>query len=389
MYDFVIVGGGIAGSALARALAQNGARTLVIERADSFPDRVRGEGMHPWGVAEARELGILGALEGCAVEVPRWTIKVGDMPPRERDLRATTPQQSGTLDFYHPEMQEALLTAAQKAGAEVWRGARLTGLETGPSPRLTVVHENSTHVLSAEMIVGADGKDSDVRRLANIAVERDDENSVIVAGVRLRGLRMDPTSVQNRIPSRFGALSIFFPTGDDSWRVYYASTDAARARVLTGKRKLGTFVECCLETGAEAEWFSDSELDGPLANFEGADRWARTPAADGVVLVGDACASPDPSWGSGLSMALRGVRLLRDELLEGDGAAAAAQRYSERQKSEFERLQAVEKFFHRTFFDQGPEADAFRRKALPRYAAGTAPDMIGLGPDTPPERLSI
>ena len=50
-YDLIVIGGGLAGAALARAMAAGGARVLVLERELRFRDRVRGEGMHPWGVA--------------------------------------------------------------------------------------------------------------------------------------------------------------------------------------------------------------------------------------------------------------------------------------------------------------------------------------------------
>ena len=51
-----IVGSGIAGSALAPALAAAGVPVLLLERTAQFVDHVRGEYMHPWGVAEAMQL---------------------------------------------------------------------------------------------------------------------------------------------------------------------------------------------------------------------------------------------------------------------------------------------------------------------------------------------
>jgi 2-polyprenyl-6-methoxyphenol hydroxylase-like FAD-dependent oxidoreductase len=56
--DVVIVGGGIAGAALAFALAREGLGVTVLEATTDYPDRVRGETMQCWGVAEARELGV-------------------------------------------------------------------------------------------------------------------------------------------------------------------------------------------------------------------------------------------------------------------------------------------------------------------------------------------
>jgi flavin-dependent dehydrogenase len=51
-YDVIVVGGGLAGVALAKVLAEHGAQVLVLERETHFRDRVRGESTHPWGVAE-------------------------------------------------------------------------------------------------------------------------------------------------------------------------------------------------------------------------------------------------------------------------------------------------------------------------------------------------
>jgi flavin-dependent dehydrogenase len=46
-YDIITVGGGIAASALARAMAERGAKVLVLERETQFKDRVPGEGVTP------------------------------------------------------------------------------------------------------------------------------------------------------------------------------------------------------------------------------------------------------------------------------------------------------------------------------------------------------
>ena len=52
--DVVIVGGGIAGSALAYALASAGRTVTVLESSVEYEDRVRGEAMMPWAVRQAR-----------------------------------------------------------------------------------------------------------------------------------------------------------------------------------------------------------------------------------------------------------------------------------------------------------------------------------------------
>ena len=47
--DVAVVGGGIAGSALATVLAREGLDVVVLERQRAYADRVRGENLHPWG----------------------------------------------------------------------------------------------------------------------------------------------------------------------------------------------------------------------------------------------------------------------------------------------------------------------------------------------------
>src|SRR4051812_32502640 len=112
-YDIITVGGGLGGTTLAKVMAERGARVLVLEREAHFKDRVRGEGLHAWGVPEAEALGIYELLRTtCGLEVRWWDIYLGSQLMAHRDFLATTPHQSPLFGFYHPDMQEVLLTAA-------------------------------------------------------------------------------------------------------------------------------------------------------------------------------------------------------------------------------------------------------------------------------------
>jgi flavin-dependent dehydrogenase len=57
-YNVITVGGGLAGSALAKVMAEAGWRVLVLEQEQQLRDRVRGEVLLPWGVSEARTLNL-------------------------------------------------------------------------------------------------------------------------------------------------------------------------------------------------------------------------------------------------------------------------------------------------------------------------------------------
>src|SRR2546430_13127252 len=98
-------------------MASHGARVLVLEREQQFKDRVRGEFLASWGVAEAQALGIDTVLrDSCGQDLPYYAqIQIGSVRAERRDLRTTTPQGVAVLSVYHPAMQEVLLQAAVEA----------------------------------------------------------------------------------------------------------------------------------------------------------------------------------------------------------------------------------------------------------------------------------
>jgi glycine/D-amino acid oxidase-like deaminating enzyme len=119
-YDVITIGGGLAGAALAKRLAENGVDVLVLEREVTFRDRVRGEQMHSWGVAEARTLGLYRPLlETCGHEIQYWSDQlVGFSQFGRRDLVKTSPHRAGSLNFYHPDMQAVVIGAAAMLGRQ-------------------------------------------------------------------------------------------------------------------------------------------------------------------------------------------------------------------------------------------------------------------------------
>jgi|ERR1700736_1334252 flavin-dependent dehydrogenase len=96
-YDLITVGGGLAGAALAAAMAERGARVLVVEREMKFKDRVRGEVIWPWGVAEQCKLGLDHLMrDRCAREIRWFDVLPGRSPGLvSRPARYHGPQPAG------------------------------------------------------------------------------------------------------------------------------------------------------------------------------------------------------------------------------------------------------------------------------------------------------
>src|SRR5690242_5960179 len=131
--DVVVVGGGIAGGSLAYALAAGGLGVTVLEASTRFEDRVRGETMQPWGVKEARQLGVERALLDAgahvAAEVRHYVDGIGLATTLA--MPAMVDGIPGSLNLAHPAACQALLDRAGSAGATVVRGVTDISVSAG------------------------------------------------------------------------------------------------------------------------------------------------------------------------------------------------------------------------------------------------------------------
>jgi menaquinone-9 beta-reductase len=383
-YDIITVGGGIAASAFAIVMAERGAKVLVLEREKQFKDRVRGEAIVSWGVAEANELGICRVLkEKCAHEVPYVEAGSG-----LRDLRATTLPQLPLLSFPHQAMQETLLAAAENAGAEVRRGVSVAQVERGAGTTVVVDgHSPAGHNqerISARLVVGADGRGSAVRKWAGFSVCKQ-SNDYYMAGVLLTNVRASAEIMYAVFNPEIGTWTGLIPQAGDQSRAYFVYPKTMGYR-LQGESMLSLFIrECARGYAPMADYFADAKSIGPLASFDVSDDWVEHPYHDGVALAGDAAATTDPTYGQGLSFALHAARVLRDELTNNSDWDAAGHRYAEEYQRSFRACHMVEGWIRRLFQDPSPEAAALRMRALPLIAEDPTrvPDHIFSGPDLP------
>lgn len=390
-YDVIIVGAGFAGAALARTLANQNIQVMVLEREQTFRDRVRGEYMHPWGVTEAKAVGIYELLkQTCGYETRFRVNRVVGLPPSPpRDLVATSPHQSGSLHFYHPQMQEVLLNAAIQAGATVQRGG--PALEVMPRPDLGVrIQTNGTErVYRARLVVGADGRTSACRKWGRFTVERDADR-MIIAGVLLDNVNAPEDMVSIYINPEHSQFAFTVPLGNKRFRCYAGYYQQPGRHRLSGSKAVGEFVNESIRAGMPAEWFIGAQIAGPLASFDCADTWVPHPYQDGVVLLGDAAACSDPSFGCGLSLVLRDVRVLGDLLIAETDWDTATHAYADEHDRYFGSLHRLIDWMTKLFYEPGPEAEARRARAFERIKEDPkrVPDLAGLGPESPSDEVA-
>ena len=177
-FDCVIVGGGIAGGALGGALAGAGKRVLILERCERFEDVVRGEWISPWGVAEVKALGLYElVLAAGGHHLARHLGFDESLPPKEAYASALSldvfrPGIPGPLCIGHPHLCQALLEFAAQQGATVLRGVADARVTPGAAPQVSYAHAGGAHLARAQLVVGADGRASSVRRQLGFALQQ-------------------------------------------------------------------------------------------------------------------------------------------------------------------------------------------------------------------------
>jgi 2-polyprenyl-6-methoxyphenol hydroxylase-like FAD-dependent oxidoreductase len=375
-YDVITVGGGLAASALAVPLATSGLRVLVLEAATSFRDRVRGEWLAPWGVAEARLLRLEDAFTAAGGH------RLPDLAGRSGKPRTfETPEGVHSVTFYHPRLQQTLIDTARAAGAEVITGARVREVSGGQPARLEAEIDGAARRLDARLIVGAEGRNSVVRRamdreLETFEVER------LLSGVRLAGVGGDERVGHFILDEDGPGVAAVFPQGGGYARAYVFRNGAEAAR-YRGDAGLARFLEDLIDSGVPPEVLADAEAAGPLGAFSAEDSWVIGPAGNGLALVGDAAGISDPTWGMGMALAFRDARVLSEGLIGSDDWTATLASYAAERDRYFEVIRTAEHWQTELFLTPGLAAEERRKRVVRSWVADPSRtfDLHGLGPE--------
>ena len=381
--DVAVVGGGIAGSCLAGALAGAGMGVAVVEREPRFRDRVRGDALHPWGAAEAAALGLVPLLQAAGARpLPIWQRYADRVPSPPYRWAEDVPDGHVEWAVPHPALQEALLTDAAARGARVLRPAGAVSFRRPPggAAEVDVTSADCLVTVRARLVVGADGDRSATRRWLGAETRRDPVHHAI-GGCLLDGVALAEGSTHQAYPA--GAMVVVYPQGGGRARAYLVC-DPERAASFRGPWLARDFAAACAAALPEGT-FADAVPAGPVGFFPGVDVRADRLAGDGLVLIGDAAGATDPSQGHGLSLAFRDARELRDLLLGGRDWGSATAAFAARRAAYVAPLRAHARWSGLLTTEQGPEADARReRVARAREADPSAGGFAGIyafGPD--------
>jgi 2-polyprenyl-6-methoxyphenol hydroxylase-like FAD-dependent oxidoreductase len=386
--DVAIVGGGVAGATLAYVLARGGLDVTVLERQPQLRDRVMGEALAPWGVAEAIELDVFELMRPHGVVLDRVfafdSSLDSDATSTGESLRGKVPGVPGVFGVGNPALASAMSQHAATAGATIVAGA--TVREVAP-PRIRVEVDGATHAIEARMIVGADGKASATRRQLGIDLLTSGPYAQC-SGLLAAELGDDvpPDAVTTGVDQQ--RLSVVFPQGAGRARLYHMFPTGRPNPFLGDERAarfLARFAESPIPWGQAV---ADARPAGPCATFPIHDSWTVAPDVPGAVLVGDAAGYSNPLCAQGLSVCVRDVHLVSDALLGSDRwGNGIFHGYREERAQRMSALRTFAQFFHLANI---PAPDAahlrgrIRRLVESDPQSGAVLETINLGPGLAP-----
>jgi menaquinone-9 beta-reductase len=286
-FDAVIVGGGPAGLATATALAQSGLSAVVLEKRSMPADKACGEGLLPPAVRALEALGVRSLIE------PGHSARIASIRFVQEDgtyAEAALPCVGG-LGLRRLTLSQALMTRAQRAGAEVReRCGVLDYRRTDCGIEVTT----SDGTFKAAVLVAADGLNSRLRCAEGL--------DGATNGARRFGMRC-----HFRVPAWTESVEVHFAPMVEAYVTPVSPHTVGVAFLWDQKRMshrpsfasmLGHFPDLSRRLG-EAAVESRVLGAGPLA------REALAQLRDRFVLVGDAAGYVDAITGEGLSLAFQ------------------------------------------------------------------------------------
>ncbi|WP_438872642.1 NAD(P)/FAD-dependent oxidoreductase [Paractinoplanes pyxinae] len=295
-FDVAVIGAGPAGAAAALAACRGGARVLLLDRADFPRDKVCGDGIAAEAISVLRGLSVENITDGYpAIERLRLVGPGGSAVARPLPRAAHT--------IPRRVFDERLVRAAVAAGAELRR-------HTVRAVRATEAGITIDGHYRAQVIIGADGAGSVVRRALGFAVNPPGHLAVAIRGYAPTTNTDEQVIVTTK--ARWPAYAWEFPLGDGTANVGYGE-------VLRGEPLSRAYLLERLDAllpGRETTGVRGHHL--PLSTH-------RPPPARGrVLLAGDALSLINPFTGEGIFYAvLSGA-------LAGEAAAAGPVRVAER-----------------------------------------------------------
>ncbi len=386
-FDVVIVGGGIAGSALAAALAGSSLQLAVIE-ASSATDNA------PMGSVELadydpRVSALTPASQRFLDQLGAWPLIAKVRVSPYRHMHVWDADGTGAIDFAASELQQPCLGHIVENRVTVWalhqvlRSAPNVVLldrsrvaeiqprgpvdEAGEALAYSLLLDDQQQ-LDAGLVVAADGALSSIRQLAGFKTrEWDYEHFATV------------TTVATQHPHQQTAWQRFLPEGPLAFLPLAGATQNHCSIVwsaepgLAGRIAALDDTDFCDALGRAFEHRLGRILDAaPRTSYPLRQRHATRYFKPGLALVGDAAHTIHPLAGQGINLGLKDVEVLSQELLRAQaqglepGLPAVLSRFQRRRMADNLTMMLAMDGFKRLFSQQALSVRWLRNAGMSR-----------------------
>ncbi|MBG1244996.1 FAD-dependent monooxygenase [Nostoc sp. NZL] len=304
MTQVVIVGAGPTGATLALLLVKRGIAVKLIEASRNFRRVFRGEGLMPSGLDALEQMGLSPMLE----RIPHRPLDAWQFIINKRSLfRVEEPMELGgkcTMLVSQPALLEALIQEAstypnfelvqsEPVQDLLWSESRVSGVKLG---------DNRT--ISADLVIGADGRNSIVRQRANLTLEQQSQSFNILWFKLADSPRFESENVFYSIVNGRHAFGLFRDTEGNlqvGWSLYEGSP-------MDWKQVNWAEMFASVSPPWLAEHFQENaeSIERPVLLSVVVGRCPRW-SVPGLLLLGDAAHPMSPIRAQGINMALRDV----------------------------------------------------------------------------------
>lgn len=369
--DLLILGGGLVGTTLALAAAKHGFSSHVVDRADpadltaeNFDGRASAISTASWRLF--RNIGLADALEphGCPIEA----IAVLDqMKPGRIDFRPEEHEGSLGRMFANRQLRIALYDAAKAEPLITFHAPADVVARTQDAFSVSATLADGT-VLSADLLIGAEGRNSPTRDDAELKMASwDYSHRAIITG-------LDHTKPHDGV-----AWEIFYPAGPFALLPMLDGPDGQHRSALVwtvsekdaaGVLKMSDRAFLHEAHKRMGDVLGTLSLNSPRSSFPLSFQHTVRIVGDRMALVGDSAHGMHPIAGQGLNLGLRDVGALVDVLSDARrlgmdiGDAQVLARYEKWRALDSVMVMTATDSLTRLFGVPGKTASAVRRLGM-------------------------
>jgi len=303
-YDVIIIGASIAGCMSALELANKGWRVAVLEKRQSLQayKKICTHIIHPYAVNKLKEFGVLETLLNESAQMTAMNIHHQDLSvlfPFKGKLDAANIERSD-LD---PALRATLLNHKNitlfmgfRIQSFIKSGKRVSGIRASTL-------DNELMSFRAPLVIGADGRNSEVTKLANGTIKKTDNERIALFSYFSTGTKLTQSHVWSL---RQGQEYIgLFPNRQRILISWYLPRHEYESKQETHEQSFKRLINFIAKQGINV----GDQLESIIVVKDSSPQSVRL-RLNALALVGDTKLTADPLTGIGCTWAMQSAKLL-------------------------------------------------------------------------------